>query len=506
MKNPGKVYLVGAGPGDPRLITLGGLECIKKAQVIIYDRLINPLLLKHAPKEAEIIYAGKSPANHSLTQKQINRLLVLKSKKDGKRVVRLKGGDPFLFGRGAEEAMALAENNIPFEVIPGVSSAIAVAAYAAIPLTHRGYASSVGIFTGHEDPSKKTSGIDWEKISCGLGTLVFLMGIENLKKIAGKLLKFGRPEQTPCCLIQNGSLPRQKILIRPLKDIVKAAKELNFKPPAILIVGNVVALQKKLNPVKSRPLSGKTILITRPKDEDSRLRLLLQEEGARCLELPAIQIKGLNDYSQLDLILKHLKDFHWIVFSSKNAVRFFKKRLNKNRAAIDIFKKIKAAAIGPKTALALEASGIKPKLLPREFSQEGLLEAFSKIKIKGRRILLVNAAEARDVLRRGLERLRARVITCPAYRTVPNTSGLRELKGVLKGVSIITFTSSLAAVNFFSVFSKKELRALSSKFVIASIGPITTKKIMGFGLKPNIEAEEYTLEGLSRAITAYYKK
>src|SRR3989339_1019175 len=339
--NKSKVYLTGAGPGDPGLITLKAIECLKKAKVVIYDRLVNPELLKYAPQDAEILYAGKASKKHSLTQDEINRLIVKKAK-EGKTVVRLKGGDPFLFGRGAEEALELAKNKIPFEVIPGVSSAIAVPAYAGIPLTHREFTSSVGIFTGHEDPAKENSRIDWEKISTGLGTLVFLMGVENLSFIVKNLLKFGRPPLTPCCLIQNGTLPKQKTVSTTLDKIIKAARAFRFQPPSILIVGEVVSLRKKLNWLETKPLFGKKILITRPKGEDSRFSQILEEYGAACVKLPAIAIKPLANYSKLDAAIsqlamvrlpiaaaiKELAGFQWLIFSSQNGVRFFKQRLD----------------------------------------------------------------------------------------------------------------------------------------------------------------------------------
>src|SRR3989339_2161732 len=339
--NKSKVYLTGAGPGDPGLITLKAIECLKKAKVVIYDRLVNPELLKYAPQDAEILYAGKASKKHSLNQDEINRLIVKKAK-EGKTIVRLKGGDPFLFGRGGEEALELAKNNIPFEVIPGVSSAIAVPAYAGIPLTHREFTSSVGIFTGHEDPAKENSRIDWEKISTGLDTLVFLMGVENLESIVKNLLKSGRSPSSPCALIQNGTLPGQKTVSTTLDKIIKAARAFRFQPPSILIVGEVVSLRKKLNWLETKPLFGKKILITRPKGEDTRFSQILEEYGASCAELPAIAIKPLSDYSQLDAAIsqlamvrlpiaaaiKELAGFQWLIFSSQNGVRFFKQRLD----------------------------------------------------------------------------------------------------------------------------------------------------------------------------------
>ncbi len=499
--NP-KVYLTGAGPGDTGLITLKAIECLKKAEVVIYDRLVNPELLKYAPAKAEILYAGKASRKHSLTQDKINRLIVKKAK-EGKTVVRLKGGDPFLFGRGGEEALELAKNNIPFEIVPGVSSAIAVAAYAGIPLTHRECTSSVGIFTGHEDRLKKGSRIDWEKISTGLGTLVFLMGVENLEAIVKNLLKSGRSPDNPCALIQNGTLPGQKTVSTTLNKIIKAAQAFKFQPPSILIVGEVVSLRKKLNWLETKPLFGKKILITRPKGEDSRFSQILEEYGAACAELPAIAIKPLSDYSRLDAALKKLSEFQWLIFSSQNGVRFFKQRMALLMQQSGNGMKI--AAIGPATASALEAIGLTVILTPKEFCQEGLLKSFAKLKLKGQNILIINALEARDILAKGLERMEAKVTVAPAYQTVARAQEHKNTREILKDADILTFTSSLAVKNFLAGFNKYSLKASLKNTLIASIGPITSQAVKEAGLKVHIEAREYTLEGLAKAIVKYYK-
>ena len=493
--------------------------------MVIYDRLVNPELLKYARPDAEILYAGKpagygaasdsrsqkASKKHSLTQDEINRL-ILKKAKEGKTVVRLKGGDPFLFGRGAEEALELAKNKIPFEIIPGVSSAIAVPAYAGIPLTHREFTSSVGIFTGHEDPAKENSRIDWEKISTGLGTLVFLMGVENLKPIVQNLLKFGRPPSSACCLIQNGTLTKQKTVSTTLDKIINAAKAFKFQPPSILIAGEVVSLRKKLNWLESKPLFGKKILITRPQGEDNRFSQILEEHGAACVELPVIAIKPLSDYSQLDGAIKDISGFQWLIFSSQNGVRFFKQRLDivgteYCSVPTDLFSgKIKIAAIGPRTASALENMGLKVHLQPDKFCQEGLLESFGRLKLKGQNILIINALEARDVLARGLKKMGAKVTIAPAYQTVARAQEHKGTRKILEDTDIITFTSSLAARNFLAGFNKHSLKARFKNTLIASIGPITSRAIKEAGLKVNIEAREYTLDGLAKAIINYYKK
>lgn len=522
--------MVGAGPGRPDLITLKGIRCLQQAEVVIYDRLVSPRLLGYVPQGAEIIYAGKSPQKHTLKQDEINRLLV-KRAKQGKTVIRLKCGDPFLFGRGAEEALFLARHKIHFEVVPGVSSATAVPAYAGIPLTHRDYTSSVGIFTGHEDPAKEDSRIYWEKIATGLGTLVFLMGVENLSRLVKNLLAAGRPKRTPCCLIQAGTYPEQKSLTAHLAAISEKAKASGFRPPAILVVGEVVHLRKKLNWFELKPLFGKRILLTRPafgraagpaEGRDS-LSELLEERGAFCAQFPVLAIKPLDDYRALDASIKQINDFHWLIFTSQNGVKFFKQRLDYLKKDARILNRVKIAAIGRMTQTTLENLGLKADLLPFKFCQEGLIEIFKKINIKGRNILIVRAEEARDVLPLGLRKMGAKVKITPAYRTV-RTQDSRHKTQDLKNIDIITFTSSSCVRNFFQIFSVRAFRKLTPPFLssknfssaeraglikkplLASIGPITSGQLKRLGLKPDIQAKSYTFEGLTRVIVQYYQR
>lgn len=496
---------MGAGPGDPDLITFKGLECLRKAEVVVYDRLVNPQLLEHLPHQAEIIYCGKSPRKHTLTQDEINSLLVKKAR-EGKMVVRLKCGDPFLFGRGAEEALYLSKHKIAFEITPGVSSALAVPAYAGIPLTHRAYTSSVGIFTGHQDSAKESSSINWEKIATGIGTLVFLMGVENLTMIVNNLMRYGRMNSTPCCLIQQGTCLKQKSIYARLGTIVKAAEKAKIAPPAVLVVGEVAALRHKLNWYETKPLFGKKVLITRPAEAagQSRLLDLLEDSGASCLETPAIEIKPLENYTMLDCAITQINDFHWVIFTSQNAVKFFKQRLDYRNKDVRILKGIKIATIGQMTQAALENLGLKADLLPFKFCQEGLIESFKKINVKGRNILIVRAKAARNVLPHGLRRMGAKVRIAPAYKTVrPQTADRRPQ--ILKDVDLITFTSASSVKNFFKVFSKTAFRKLKRRPLIATIGPITSQEVRKFGLKVAVEAKSYTFEGLAEAIVRYYK-
>jgi uroporphyrinogen III methyltransferase / synthase len=504
-KNKGRVYLVGAGPGDPELLTLKGKRLLGQADAVVYDRLVNPRILEHIPAGVKSIYVGKASSRHTLSQDKINMLLV-KLAESGKTVVRLKGGDPFVFGRGGEEVLTLVSRKIPFEVVPGITSAIAVPAYAGIPVTQRGLTSSLGIFTGQEDPEKEDSNIDWEKISTGMGTLVFLMGFENLEKITQTLIKFGRKPNTPCCLIQWGTLPGQRSLVAKLDDIFVRAEKEKFSAPAILVVGEVVSLKNKIDWFEKRPLFGKKILVTVPSDDSARLSVMLEEQGGQCLDFPLIAIEPLEDYQDLDEAIKHIDGFDWLVFTSRNGVKFFKSRLDQLKKDVRILKGIKLACIGPKTEEALkDYLGIGVDIRPKEFRQEGLLQAFKKTGIKDKKILIVRAREARDVLPEGLRKMGAAARVIAAYQTVParRDPGMDK---ALKEVDLVTFTSSSCVEGFFRAFSTKAVRAVKHEFIVCSIGPVTSATCRKFGLKVDIEAKDYTLEGLAMAITGYFRK
>ena len=504
MAHKGKVYLVGAGPGDAELLTLKAFRLLKEADAVVYDRLVNPKIIRGCSSRSQLIYVGKASNKHTLPQDKINALLVRLARK-GNTVVRLKGGDPFVFGRGSEEILFLVKHRIPFEVVPGITSAIAVPSYAGIPVTHRGFTSSLGIFTGQEDPNKKDSLIAWDKISTGLGTLVFLMGVENLANIVAALIKHGRPKSTPCCLVQWGTLSRQKSVGGTLADIQNKARALKIAPPAILVVGKVASLSNKLNWFEKKPLFGKKILATLPAEDNSRLCEMLEAEAAECVALPLINIQELEDYTKLDSIIGNIDGFHWLIFTSQNGVRFFKNRLAALNKDVRVLAGIKVAAIGPKTREAIEALGIRVDIQPDDFRQEGLLEAFKKEKIKSKNVLIIRAQEARDLLPQGLEKLGARVCVIAAYR-----AKLREEKvnipGFLAGFDLVTFTSSSCVEGFFKVFSKKQIFSLKNNFKIASIGPVTSQTCRKYALKPDIEAREFTLQGLSEAIVRYYHK
>jgi uroporphyrinogen III methyltransferase/synthase len=448
----GIVYLVGAGPGDPQLITVKGLNCIHGADVIIYDRLTNEILLDAARLEAEKIYAGKSSSGHTMTQNDINSLLISRAK-EGKKVVRLKGGDPFLFGRGGEEAIALSENDVPFEVIPGVTSATAVPAYAGIPVTHRNYASSISIITGHEDPSKETSSIAWDKIATGSDTLVFLMGVEHLPQIVDQLVANGRKPSTPVAIIEDGTTPRQRTIKGTLEDIIEKASVNEIKPPAVIVVGEVIELSETLRWYDSRPLFGKRVLVTRSRQQASRLSTILASHGAQPVESPTIIIDPVQNYGELDKVIAELSSYNWVIFTSSNGVKIFFDRLTVLGMDARALKGVSICAIGPSTSIAIEQRGITVDYMPREYISEAIADGFKDMNIKDARILLPRSAEARPELVSSLCNLGALVDEIAIYTTVvpaeKDTAGKRML---LNGeIDIITFTSSSTVRNLASL-------------------------------------------------------
>ncbi|HEY6839200.1 MAG TPA: uroporphyrinogen-III C-methyltransferase, partial [Geobacteraceae bacterium] len=365
----GYVYLIGAGPGDPGLITVKGRDCIARAEVILYDYLANERLLAYARPDAELIYAGKIGGCHNREQAQINELLVAKAQA-GKVVARLKGGDPFIFGRGGEECEALVAAGIPFEVVPGVTAAVAAAAYAGIPLTHRGVATSVSFVTGHESPEKETSQIDWPALSLDGGTLVFYMGVKNLGQITANLVAHGRPPETPVALIRWGTRPEQEVLTGTLATIAELARAASFKAPAITVVGEVVGLREKLRWFDNRPLFGRGILVTRAADQAGEFSAMLTELGARVYEAPTITIVPPLDYAELDRAIGELAGFAWLIFTSVNAVRFFFTRLSELGRDSRALGSCRVCAVGPQTAASLASYGVRADLVPADYKAE----------------------------------------------------------------------------------------------------------------------------------------
>ncbi len=499
----GKVYLVGAGPGDPGLLTLKAKKALEEADVIIYDYLANPKFLNFCKKGAEKIYVGKKGGAHTLPQEEINKLLVKKAE-EGKTIVRLKGGDPFLFGRGGEEAEALFEENISFEVIPGITSAIAVPAYAGIPVTHRNYTSTLAIITGHEAEDKEESKIDFSALS-KIGTLIFLMGVKNLPNIVKRLMEEGKSPETPVAVIQWGTLPKQKTTTGTLKNIVEKVKEKGITAPAIIIIGEVVKLREKFNWFETKPLFGKKIVVTRTREQASKLVEKLEELGAMCYEIPTIKIEAVVDEKIYQTIEK-LSSYDWIIFTSENGVKFFFKVLWEKGKDLRVLGNSKVAVIGSSTKTFLENMGIRADLIPeKEFTQEGLISAFSRIDIKDKNILIPRAKEAREVLPQRLKEMGAKVDVLPVYETKTCEESKEKLRNVLEeGVDIVTFTSSSTVKNFFKLIEETE-RSYLKDILFASIGPITSATLRKFGFEPHIEAKEYTIEGLVNAIKNFLK-
>ncbi|MBI4765519.1 MAG: uroporphyrinogen-III C-methyltransferase [Deltaproteobacteria bacterium] len=501
----GKVFLVGAGPGDPGLITLKGARLLQQAEVVIYDFLASPELLRHVSKAAEIIYVGKKGGDHTLPQNEINQLIIDKALL-GKRVVRLKGGDPFIFGRGGEEAEELAKAGIPFEIVPGVTSAIAVPAYAGIPLTHRRYNTGVAFFTGHEDPTKEALVPGLEKQTGKAETLVYLMGVKNLPSIVEGLLQEGLESQTPAALIRWGTTSNQKTIAGTLETIVQKAEEAALTPPAIFVVGKVIELRDTLNWFERRPLFGRTIVVTRTRDQASELVNRLNDLGADCLEFPTIRIVPPSDWSPLDQALRRIEDYHWIFFTSPNGVRFFLDRMEYLHLDLRSLKGIKIGVIGPATAQALSEYHLQADLIPEKFQAEYLLEALSHTPLANQKVLIPRAEQAREILPEGLRQMGAEVLVVSAYQTLPSEEGKEELeKKLAQGlIDCLTFTSSSTVINFLTLFPRQEILSLLKKVTIACIGPITAQTARNNGLQVPIVAEEYTIPGLVTAIEKYY--
>ena len=499
----GKCFLVGAGPGDLGLATLRAKQCIEQAEVLVYDYLCNPEMLKWAQASAEIIFAGKKAGEHTLSQDEINGLLVEKARA-GKQVVRLKGGDPLLFGRGGEEALALTAAKIPFEIVPGVSSAIAAPAYAGIPLTHREKNSHVTFFTGHEDPGKEKSSIDFEALARLGGTQVMLMGIERLETITREMISHGTREDLPAALIRWATTGRQETLAGQLGDIARKAREKNFTAPAVAVFGEVVSLREQLNWFEDKELSGKRIVVTRTRSQAGALSEQLRALGADVIELPTIQIEPPTDLRAFAELVQDAHLYDWIVFTSPNGVSSFFELFYKLYNDAREIGGARIAAIGPATAQRIRDFHLHVDLEPEEFVAEGLVRAFQKEgSMENVRILLARAEQARDVLSKQLSSLGAIVDEGFAYRTVAETRDITGARRRLmeEGADLITFTSSSTVENFLAL----ELK-WPEKMQIASIGPITSKTVRDRGLQVDVEARRHDIPGLVDAIRGFYKK
>lgn len=484
------VYLIGAGPGDVGLLTLRACEILQSADVVVYDRLADDAILNFCPS-AKKFYVGKSAGLHTLKQSEINQLLV-DSARQNKIVVRLKGGDPFVFGRGGEEALALRENNLPFEIVPGVTSAIAVPAYAGIPVTHRGLATSFAVVTGHEDPAKPESTINWAKLATAVDTLIFLMGVANLPQIVDKLIANGRPSETPAALIRWGTRAEQEVITTTLEKIPHE----KILPPAIFVVGDVVSLREQLKWFDTRPLFGKKILVTRARTQASKLSSALKNLGAAVVECPTIKISAPSDnFRQLDAAIKILRDFDWLVFTSANGVEKFFARLKFHGLDTRALGSIKIAAIGSATAEKLSTVGILADVVPKNFVAEDLVDALKNF-VGGKKILLARAEDARDVLPAALKNFGATVTVAPAYQTLAEVPAQIDFGAI----DLVTFTSSSTVKNFVAAYGVAPLKKIPS----AAIGTITAKTLATFGVAAAVTAEKFTIDGLVEAVEKFY--
>ncbi len=500
MSRVGLVALVGAGPGDPGLITVKALEYIKRADVIVYDRLVNPVLLHHAPETCELVYVGKTPKHHTKTQDEINDILITEAKL-GKLVVRLKGGDPFLFGRGGEEAEVLAAENLTFEVIPGVSSALAAPAYAGIPVTHRDLSSSVAVVTGHEDPEKSRVSVDWAALAHGPDTLVILMGLGNLQSITDRLIEAGKSPDTPAALIQDATTPDQKTVTGTLADIARKASEAGLKPPAVTVIGDVASLRANISWHETRPLSNRRVLVTRARKQASALSFRLTALGAEVIELPAIEITQSPDHKKaLEDAVGRVHEFDWAIFTSVNGVTLFFDHWRTVSADPDSLNGLKFAAIGPETAKAIADYGFPISVTASTFTAEGLLDSLQSLNMDSAKVMLARAEGSRPVLPTGLKEMGATVDEFLTYgasgpRRKPEMAISRLRAGE---VDIATFASSSTVKNLVRML-EGDVAPLRNTCV-ACIGPVTAATAEELGLDVAIVAREHTIPGLVDAI------
>jgi len=484
-----KVYLVGAGPGDPELITLKGKRLLEQADSVLYDHLASVELLDLAPASAERVYVGKKKADHAMSQEEICELLVERGRR-GLNVVRLKGGDPYIFGRGGEEAEALADAGIPFEVVPGVTSPLGIAAYTGVPLTHRDHTSAVTFVTGHD-----VDKIDWAKVGTS-ETLVVLMGLSQFEEIARRVIAGGRSADTPAIAVRWGTRPSQEVVEGTLGTLPRLIHETGLRPPATVIVGDVVQLRAKLDWFERLPLYGQTVVVTRGREQAASLANPLRRLGAEVVELPAIEIRPARHGAALDAAVGRVFEYDWLMFTSANGARIFLERL---RASAHDTRAIrgKICAIGPATAEALAAAHLKVDVMAEEYVAEGLLKMLERVSLSGARVLIARAAVARDTLPGELRRRGAVVDVVEAYRTeAPECLAERAAGVFAKGPDWVTFTSASTVENLWAAVGAERLREVKA----ASIGPITSAALRKHGLEVAVEAAEYTAAGLLDAI------
>ncbi len=502
MKSTGRVYLVGAGPGDAGLLTLRGAELLRRAEVIIYDVLVNPRLLRLASPDAELISRGSRQTDEARSQEEINSLMIARAR-DGKCVVRLKGGDPYIFGRGGEEAEELIAAKIPFEVVPGVSSVTAALNYAGVPLTHRDYASTFTVFTGHEDPHKKNVTLDFEEVARTPGTKVILMGLKRLPELAETLISRGLPPATPTAIVHRGTTGRQQSVEGTLGTIAKIAAEKKISAPAITVIGDVVKLRGTLNWFERRPLFGQRVVMTRTREQASQLSERLNELGADVLEIPTIRIAPTDRKQDLVDALLGLNSYDWLVFTSPNGVTSFFDLFFKRFADLRDIGGVRIAAIGPATAAKLKELHLQVDLMPDEALGSKIAGAMNKFEsVENLKICLLRAEVASPELPQALVELGAIVDDIAVYKTIPETDDRSGEAAELMegGADWITFTSASTVEHFHARFDLPNLQKKFPRIKLASIGPETSKAIRALGLEPGLEAKEHTIDGLVQGI------
>ena len=500
----GKVFLVGAGPGDPGLITVKGLEALRDADVVVYDRLVNEALLAEARPEAELVFAGASLRRNPNRQADINAMLV-RFAKAGKQVVRLKGGDPFVFGRGGEEAEALAARGVEFEVVPGITSAIAAPAYAGIPVTDRRASSSFAVITGREDAGREWSRVAWAKLAGGAGTLVILMSVETLESTLAQLRDHGVPASTPVAVVEWGSLPRQRTVEGTLGDIAARVAEAGLGPPSVTVVGDVVRLRSKIGWFESKPLFGMRVMVTRATAQAGSLSRRLRSEGAEPIEVPSIEIRPAPDIQAVDDVVSRVEDFDIAAFTSVNAVDAFFSRLGVLGLDARALGGVTVAAIGPATAAALERQGVRADFAPREYTTAALAQTMPGV--EGKRVLLPRSAIAPADLLELLAARGARVEQVHVYDTVTPGETATRARELLEGrrVDVVTFTSSSTVDNLVEALGGDAVRLLQET-TLASIGPVTTRTAEKHGLHVAVTAEDHTVDGLVDALKSFVGK
>lgn len=486
-----KVYLVGAGPGDPGLITVKGRKILERADSILYDHLASERLLDLAPARAERVYVGKKRAVHEATQEEITAMLIERARR-GETVVRLKGGDPFIFGRGGEEVEALTAAGIPFEIVPGVTTALGLAAYSGVPLTHREHTSAVTFVTGHS-----VAAIDWSKVGAS-ETIVLFMGLMNFPEIARELIAHGRPATTPAMAVRWATRPDQVTIVGTLADLAARIEAAGMKPPATIVIGEVVSLRERFNWFEKLPLFGQKIVITRDRRQSSLLAEPLEALGAQTLFVPVIEIADAAEASSLEKAIQNLASYDWLIFTSVNGVRHFMEALDRSPSDLRDLK-AKLCAIGPATRAAVEALHLRVDVMPEEYVAESLIAALAEEDLKGKRVLLPRAAVARDLVPDTLRERGAVVDVVEAYRTIiPADAAARAKEALVRNPDWITFTSSSTVTNLLKVTGREALAGIK----IASIGPVTSATARAAGLIVDVEANPHTIEGLVDALAA----